>query len=102
MVTGGPDDRSPRGAESSHLNAEMASTSSGVPIEPVRRDEFLSEEDLDLANLSWEEFLLWWDFFLRQAQASNELDVDEYSHGVFALPRSEWPEKLRDMGRSSP
>jgi hypothetical protein len=57
------------------------------------RDEFLSEEDLDLANLSWDELLGWWDLFLRQAQASNDLDEHEYSHGVFALPRAEWPRR---------
>lgn len=55
------------------------------------RDRFLSEEDLDLANLTWEELLAWWEESLRQAQASNDLDKDEYSHGVFALPRREWP-----------
>ena len=41
------------------------------------RDRFLSDEDLDLANLSWEELLAWWDEFLRQAQASNDLDEDD-------------------------
>ena len=55
------------------------------------RDEFLSEEDLDLRNLTFAELLAWWDLFLHQAQASNDLDRDEYSHGVFALPRAEWP-----------
>ena len=59
------------------------------------RDRFLSDEDLDLANLSWEELLAWWNEFLRQAQASNDLDEDEYSHGVFALPRREWPSRAR-------
>lgn len=57
------------------------------------RDQFLSEEDLDLKNLSWDELLRWWDECLRQAQASNDLDADEYSHGVFALPRREWPKR---------
>lgn len=55
------------------------------------KDQFLSEEDLDLANLSWEELLRWWDEMLRQAQASNDDDEHEYAHGVFALPRREWP-----------
>lgn len=55
------------------------------------KDQFLSEEDLDLANLSWEELLRWWDLMLLQAQASNDDDEREYSHGVFALPRREWP-----------
>ena len=48
-----------------------------------RREEFLSEEDLDLATLSEEELLAWWNLWLRLAQASNDLDEDEYSHGVF-------------------
>lgn len=59
-------------------------------------DWFLSEEDLDLANLSWDELLRWWTEALRQAQASNDLDEHEYSHGVLALPRAEWPRPLRD------
>jgi hypothetical protein len=47
------------------------------------RDEFLSSEDLDLKNLSWEELLSYWDLWLLQAQGSNELDAHLYSHGVF-------------------
>lgn len=57
------------------------------------RDRFLSEEDLDLANLSHEELLRWWDAMLRQAQASNDLDEDVYAHGVFALPHPPWPRR---------
>ena len=57
------------------------------------RDQFLSVEDLDLANLTWEELLRWWDEMLLQAQASNDRDEDEYSHGVFALPRTPWPKE---------
>jgi len=48
-------------------------------------ERFLSEEDLDLANLSWEELLSWWDLWLRQAQVSNESDEHLYSHGVFRV-----------------
>ena len=48
-----------------------------------RRDEFLSEEDLDLRNLSWEELMAWWDVWFREAQKSNHLDAHLYSHGVF-------------------
>jgi hypothetical protein len=48
-------------------------------------ERFLSEEDLDLADLSWEELLAWWDLWLRQAQATNELDEHLYSHGVFRV-----------------
>ena len=70
------------------------------PSVPGPRDEFLSEEDLDLANVSWDELLLWWDHWLHEAQAWNDVDADEYSHGVFALPRSEWPAHVRDLARS--
>ncbi len=48
-------------------------------------DSFLSEEDLDLRNLSFEELLVWWALALRQAQASNDLDEHLYSHGVFRV-----------------
>jgi hypothetical protein len=47
------------------------------------RDEFLSEEDLDLRNLSDEELVAYWNLWLEQAQATNELDAHLYSHGVF-------------------
>lgn len=47
------------------------------------RDEFLSEEDLDLRNLSQEELIAYWNLWLEQAQATNDLDKDLYSHGVF-------------------
>ncbi len=50
---------------------------------PEMRDEFLSEEDLDLKNLTEEELYAWWDWWLEQAQATNELDEHTYSHGVF-------------------
>lgn len=60
----------------------------------TRRDQFLSEEDLDLRNLPWEELLAWWDEMLRQAQASNDDDEDVYAHGVFALPRPPWPRQV--------
>ena len=47
------------------------------------RDEFLSEEDLDFANLPIEERMAWWTAWLRQAQATNDRDRHVYSHGVF-------------------
>ncbi len=47
------------------------------------RDEFLSEEDLDLRNLSVEELDRYWMLWLRQAQITNDLDEALYSHGVF-------------------
>jgi hypothetical protein len=48
-----------------------------------RRDEFLSEEDLDLGNLSSEELDRYWRLWLTQAQVTNDLDRATYSHGVF-------------------
>jgi hypothetical protein len=47
------------------------------------RDEFLSEEDLDLRNLSDEELVAYWNQWLEQAQATNSKDAATYSHGVF-------------------
>ena len=46
-------------------------------------DNFLSEEDLDLPNLTEEELVAWWNLWLEQAQITNDLDRDEYAHGVF-------------------
>lgn len=47
------------------------------------RDEFLSEEDLDLRSMTEAELLAYWDLWLRQAQATNDQDRHTYSHGVF-------------------
>ncbi len=38
------------------------------------KDEFLSEEDLDLKNMSEEELYAYWNYWLEQAQATNEMD----------------------------
>ena len=48
-----------------------------------RTDQFLSEEDLDLRNMTEEELMAWWNLWLEQAQITNDLERDEYSHGVF-------------------
>ena len=48
-----------------------------------RRDEFLSDEDLDLENLSSEELETYWRLWLMQAQITNDEDRATYSHGVF-------------------
>ena len=53
------------------------------------KDEFLSEEDLDLRNMSREERFALWDMWFRQAQAANERDAQTYSHGVFTVEPSE-------------
>jgi hypothetical protein len=47
------------------------------------RDEFLSDEDLDLGNLSTDELVAYWNLWLAQAQISNDQDQALYSHGVF-------------------
>lgn len=75
--------------------------SADLPRADPPRDQFLSEEDLDLRNLSWSELLAWWDHWLREAQAWNDLDADEYSHCVFAMPRRDWPAAVREAGRSA-
>ena len=47
------------------------------------RDEFLSEEDLDLQSLTDEELDTVWTAWLHQAQITNDEDRYTYSHGVF-------------------
>ena len=47
------------------------------------RDEFLSEEDLDLRNLSADEIMAYWEVWFAQAQETNDADRWSYSHGVF-------------------
>ena len=59
------------------------------------RDEFLSEEDLDLRDLTDEELYAYWDWWLEQAQATNDRDEHHYSHGVFVLLNEE-PEENTD------
>lgn len=49
------------------------------------RDEFLSEEDLDLRHLSRAELDAYWNQWLEQAQTTNDQDCRSYSHGVFVL-----------------
>jgi len=45
--------------------------------------EFLSSEDLDLKNLTWDELMTYWHIWFEQAQSTNEQDKNLYSHGVF-------------------
>lgn len=47
------------------------------------RDEFFSEEDLDLQSMTEAELHAAWTCWLRQAQITNEEDKHSYSHGVF-------------------
>ena len=50
---------------------------------PRTDDEFLSEEDLDLRNLTEDELIAYWNLWLEQAQTTNDLDQGSSSHGVF-------------------
>jgi hypothetical protein len=52
-------------------------------IDPARRN--LSEEDLDLINLSPEDFDRLSAAALRAAQATNQLDAHIYWHGCIAV-----------------
>ncbi len=47
------------------------------------KDVFLSEEDLDLQNLSDEELAATYEAWLRAASITDEEDKHLYSHGVF-------------------
>lgn len=46
---------------------------------------FLSDEDLDLEQLSDAELAAWWAAWFTAAQASNDDDQFLYSHGCFAV-----------------
>jgi len=62
-------------------------------------DMFLSEEDLDLRNLSDEEFDRLYYEWLKQAQATNDEDADRYSHGVLIYDREPRSKKQKSPGR---
>ena len=47
--------------------------------------EFLSDEDLDLCNLTEPELIAYWNLWLEQAQVTNDSDAHTYSHGVFEV-----------------
>ena len=51
--------------------------------EQKHSDHFLSEEDLDLVNSSDDEFSAYCAWWMREAQATNDADEKEISHGVF-------------------
>ena len=52
-------------------------------MKKIKTDHFLSEEDISLRDMDWDELIAWWNLWLEQAQASNDIDQHEYSHGVF-------------------
>ena len=63
------------------------------------RDEFLSEEDLDLKNMTEAEVDAWWTAWLEMAQVTNEADCHAYSHGVFEHEPPWPPVRLVSSGR---
>jgi hypothetical protein len=67
-----------------------------VKQQPLR-DEFLSEEDLDLKNLTDEELDAYWTLWLKRAQATNDQDRHTYSHGVFTV-EPPWRDDRGDRG----
>jgi len=52
-------------------------------MNPKPSDVFLSEEDLDLQNLSDEELAAVYEAWLRAASITDDEDQHLYSHGVF-------------------
>jgi len=67
---------------------------------PPIPDAFLSDEDLDLRNLTDAELLAQWDLWLEQAQSTNDLDRHSYSHGVFI--REPRPDEQGEYGPGLP
>ena len=66
----------------------------------ILRDEFLSEEDLDLKSLTDEELEVAWMAWLEQAQSTNDEDRDCYSHGVFLREPPMHPRYADGFGES--
>jgi len=66
------------------------------------RDEFLSEEDLDLRTMTEAELYAYWDMWLRQAQATNDLDRHTYSHGVFSCAPEAAGDVAPEFGGTTP
>jgi len=66
------------------------------------RDEFLSEEDLDLRTMTEAELYAYWDMWLRQAQATNDLDRHTYSHGVFSCAPEAAGDVTPELGAATP
>lgn len=63
-------------------------------MKATQTDHFLSEEDIAIRDLDWDELIAWWNLWLEQAQATNDLDQHEYSHGVF---RNEPPYPIKKI-----
>lgn len=66
-------------------------------------DVFLSDDDVDLRNLSHEELIAYWNLWLTQAQITNDLDEALYEHGVFERDPAVPPRHTTvSSGQSSP
>ena len=54
--------------------------------------KLISEEDLDIKNMTDDELSAWWLLWLQLAQSTNDKGAGSYSHGVFdhdpTVPRS--------------
>jgi len=60
---------------------------------------FLSEEDLDLQNLSREEITVVWCAWFDASQATNMMDADHFSHACFGETMPE-PISIASKGAS--
>lgn len=56
-----------------------------ITLDQLDTDAFLSEEDLDLRNMTEDEVWRAYSFWLKNMQVTNERDKYLYSHGVFQL-----------------
>lgn len=63
--------------------------------------ELLSEDDLNLKEMTWEELDLAWDLWFDLAQATNDFDPP-YTHGVFVLCEPEPDRRSRHVPLKSP
>ena len=62
---------------------------------PGPRNEFLSDEDLALAELSDDELMAEWNRWLLQMQATNDEDACDYTHGVMLLVKEPRLDRVR-------
>ncbi len=63
--------------------------------------QMLSEDDLNLREMTDEELDAAWDFWFDLAQATNDYDP-EYTHGVFVLAAPADPSQLDEPEKSPP
>ena len=66
------------------------------------RDQFLSDEDLDLQSLTDTQLVRVWNAWLKQAQTTNDHDRHEYSHGVFTVEPPSYRSRTSDSEENRP